>query len=122
MERVLPCQITDNPEDWTHRTGNRPVRYVAKISHTDENVFMDDINDVHNLTKDPEDNIQNLATKLETDAESGPSENSDDLNPDNHEDHFDDEKQDDVFNDKLSQNIPVPVIQKNEKKIRIGEI
>ena len=39
----------EKAEDWTHRTVNRPVRNIVKISHIDETSFMDDINDVHNL-------------------------------------------------------------------------
>ena len=102
--------IADNPEDWTHRTVDRPVRNVVKISHIDETTFMDDINDVHNLANkmmNTEDNVQNL-DKPETNAESGPNGKADDSDPDDQED--------DVISDDLPQNIPVPVPKKRKKR------
>ena len=110
---------SDNPEDWTHRTVDRPVRNVVKISHIDETNFMDDINDVHNLSLkmiNPEENIQNLDKKPETDGESGPNDKADDSNLDNPEYHFDDEEQVDVCGDELPQDLPVPALKKRKKR------
>ena len=38
---------SDEPEDWMHRTVNRPVRNLVKLFHIDETTLMDDLNDVH---------------------------------------------------------------------------
>ena len=41
----------ENPEDWTHRTVDRPVRNLVKIFHIDETLFMEDLDNCHKLVE-----------------------------------------------------------------------
>ena len=123
---AYPDASSDNAEDWTHRTVDRPVRNVVKISHIDETTFMDDLNDVHNLAKslmNPEDVAQNLYTKPKVDVESEPFNELDDPTLDVNEDHNSDvDQQEEPFDDEalndeeVPQHIPVYVPRKRKKK------
>ena len=78
----------DNPEDWLHRTVDRPVRNIVKISHIDETSFMEDINDVHNLSEkimNPEEVLQGLDSKPEADVRSEHLNEAEGLNVDDQE-------------------------------------
>ena len=42
---------SDDPDDWLHRTVDRPVRNIVKLFHIDDTCLMDDIKDVHDVAK-----------------------------------------------------------------------
>lgn len=43
---------SDEPEDWIHRTVNRPVRNLVKLFHLEDTSLIDDINEVHKLAEE----------------------------------------------------------------------
>ena len=107
---------SDNPEDWLHRSVDRPVRNIVKISHIDDTTFMDDINDIHNLSKkvmNAED-VPNLDDKPEVDVRNEPTNKATDFNLDDQE-AFDD-VYDETFTDEEPQESPVPIPKKRKKR------
>ena len=108
---------SDNPEDWLHRSVDRPVRNIVRISHIEGTTFMDDLNDVHNLALkiiNPED-VPNVDNKPEVDIRSEPSNIPADLLLDDHE-AFTDDLDDETFNDKDPENLPAPVPKKRKRR------
>ena len=105
----------DNAEDWTHRTVDRPVRNIVKISHIDETTFMDDINEVHDLAKkvmNQDDVAQNLDRN---DVKAEPVAKVVDLDDQEIPDS-DDVQHDKLFNDEEPTNVPVPAQKKRKKR------
>ena len=107
---------SNNPEDWFHRSVDRPVRNIVKISHIEDTTFMDDINEVHDLVlkmMNPED-VPYLDDKPVIDVRSEPSNKTAELNLDDQEapiDDFDDE----TF-DENPENLPASVPKKRKKR------
>ena len=105
---------SDNAEDWTHRTVDRPVRNIVKISHIDDTTFMDDINEVHDLAKkvmNQEDVDQNLGMN---DVKGEPVAKVDDLDVQEVPDG--DAQLDEQFDDEEPTCIPVPTPKKRKKR------
>merc|ERR1719233_2627379 len=105
---------SDNAEDWTHRTVDRPVRNIVKISHIDDTTFMDDINEVHDLAKkvmNQEDVDQNLVIN---DVKGEPVAKVDDLDVQEVPDG--DAQVDEQFDDEEPTCIPVPTPKKRKKR------
>ena len=111
---------SDNAEDWTHRTVDRPVRNIVKISHIDETSFMDDINDIHKLAKQmmyPEDDVLNLDAIPKNDGDSESHERVDDVDLDENDDHLgDDVQHEELLNDEVPLNIPASVPKERKKR------
>ena len=42
---------SDDPSDWAHRTVDRPVRNIVKLFHIDETSLMENINQIHEMSK-----------------------------------------------------------------------
>ena len=107
---------SNNPEDWFHRSVDRPVRNIVKISHIEDTTFMDDINEVHDLVlkmMNSED-VPYLDDKPEIDVRSEPSNKSAELNVDDQEDPID--VFDDETFDKEPENLPASVPKKKKKR------
>ena len=107
----------DNPEDWLHRSVDRPVRNIVKISHIDDTSLMDDITDIHNLSKKVivGDIAQSLDDKPEVDVRNQPSTQPTDFNLDDQE-VYDDVYENETFIDEEPQETPAPIPKKRKKK------
>merc|ERR1719233_2650572 len=119
----------DNPEDWLHRSVERPVRNIVKISHIEDTTFMDDLNDVHDLVlkiMSPE-YVPNLDNKPELDVRSEPSNTTAELNLDDQEifDENDDKVydfDDETFTDDEPEDSPEPVPKKKKRRTELENL
>ena len=106
---------SENLEDWIHRTVDRPVRNIVKISHIDETTFMDDINAVHDLAKELMDNenvVQILDDNIDVDIDPAMEAN---LDKQETTETLDDQH-DELLTNEEPQNVPISVPKSRKKR------
>ena len=68
----------DDPDDWMHRTVERPARNMFKLFHIDDTTLMDDLQAVHKLSKEMlETEKISVDEKLETNEQASARDSSD---------------------------------------------
>ena len=111
---------SDNAEDWTHRTVDRPVRNIVKISHINETSFMDDINEIHKLAvklMNQENGEEDLDIKAENNVEAKPIDEPDDSSLDINLENLSNEEENDDPLDVKNSRLPESIHKKRKKRI-----